>query len=303
MTYLVSSNATDVKRVKIPLVLLILVTLVVVAGAIGVARSVYFAGSYAYARFGLYDTRKNNEKLNLILKFQSKRVAELKKSSMELAKYENSSRQKLGINEIDENVRLAGVGGPQNLDQIISASFAEPSVMKAINLENDVEVLLHQVAIQDSTFDRFSDFAKRQHDKWAQRPSIWPLRGRITSPFGYRIHPILGIRMFHSGIDIANALWTPVFATADGVCFFSGSNGDYGNAVKLKHMNGTYMTIYAHLVKTAVVEGEVVHRGEVVGYLGNTGRSTGPHCHYEIRKLNKAINPMNYILPLDVVID
>lgn len=235
--------------------------------------------------------------------FLEKRLDELRRESFDLASFEDRSRVRLGLNEISEDVRKAGVGGPPSLDQILNETFDEPVVKKASALERSVAALLRQVSIQDTTFSRFSQHVFSQHDRWAQRPSVWPVRGRITSSFGYRFHPFLMRKVFHDGIDIAGKVWTPIFATADGVCKYSGNNGNYGITVKISHREGAFETIFAHLQKEAVVEGQVIKRGELVGYLGNTGRSTGPHLHYEVKKFGRAVNPMDYILPLDIVID
>jgi len=126
-------------------------------------------------------------------------------------------------------------------------------------------------------------------------PSIWPVRGWLSSYFGEREDPFTKKKRFHDGIDIANNPGTPIKATANGVVTFSGENGGYGNVIIIKH-NYQLETRYAHLQASIVVPKQKVKKGEVIGYLGNTGRSSGPHLHYEVRKYHIPINPMNYIL-------
>ena len=113
---------------------------------------------------------------------------------------------------------------------------------------------------------------------------------RISSPFGSRIHPITHKRHGHKGIDLAAPRNTPIYATADGVVTFSGRNGGYGNFIKLNHRNG-YKTAYAHLNSRAVREGSTVKKGDLIGYVGSTGASTGNHLHYEVYYQDKLINP------------
>lgn len=303
MFFFVSSGSGGFRRIRIPFLVLLLFFIAFTVSIIGIGRAAWYIGSYSYARLGLYDKSREHENLITTMTFLEKRLSDLQKQSYELANFEDRSRIRLGLNEISEDVRKAGVGGPPSLEQILNETFDEPEVKKASALERNVAALLRQVSIQDTTFSRFSQHVFSQYDRWAQRPSIWPVRGRITSSYGYRYHPFLRQNVFHDGIDIAGKIWTPIFATADGICKYSGNNGNYGLTVKINHREGTYETIYAHLQKAAVVEGEVVKRGDLIGYLGNTGRSTGPHVHYEVRKFGRAVSPMDFILPLDVVID
>ena len=113
---------------------------------------------------------------------------------------------------------------------------------------------------------------------------------RISSPFGTRIHPITRKKHTHKGIDLAAPKMTPIYATADGKVTFSGRNGGYGNFVKLNHLNG-YKTAYAHMHRIAVDNGDYVHKGDLIGYVGTTGSSTGNHLHYEVYYEDNLIDP------------
>lgn len=126
------------------------------------------------------------------------------------------------------------------------------------------------------------------------QPDIWPVRGRITSSFGERIDPFLGEGAFHAGLDIAAAYGTPVRVTADGLVVFAGVMRGYGRTIVVDHGHGI-RTLYAHLSGLAVTVGQHLDRDEVVGYLGESGRATGPNLHYEVR-INKApVNPYRYL--------
>jgi murein DD-endopeptidase MepM/ murein hydrolase activator NlpD len=126
-------------------------------------------------------------------------------------------------------------------------------------------------------------------------PSIWPTRTRtITSGFGVRRDPFTGRPSFHAGIDIAGNRRDPVFSTAQGVVQFVGSDGTHGKYIIINHSNGI-RTVYMHLSKIIVNAGEQVEKGQTIGLVGSTGRSTGPHLHYEVHKDYREINPMTYI--------
>ena len=125
-------------------------------------------------------------------------------------------------------------------------------------------------------------------------PNLWPVEGPVTGSFGERIDPFNGEGAFHSGIDISAAVGQPIIAPADGVVIFADYLGGYGRAVMIVHGHGI-STRYGHLASFAVSPGEQVHRGDVIGYVGLSGRSTGPHLHYEVRINNTPVNPYKYL--------
>jgi len=126
-------------------------------------------------------------------------------------------------------------------------------------------------------------------------PSIWPVKGWITSGFGYRISPFTHTLQFHEGVDIANAPGTPVKAPAEGYVLYAGWARGYGNVIILGHGYGI-STVFGHLEKILVKQGDHVNRGDVIGLLGSTGRSTGPHLHYEVRVNGVPVNPLNFLI-------
>lgn len=122
----------------------------------------------------------------------------------------------------------------------------------------------------------------------------WPINARASSEYGWRVHPIFGTRRLHAGIDLAAGTGTPIAAAAGGTVIYSGVQGGYGNTVIIAHGNGV-STLYAHQSKIAVSNGATVSRGEVIGYVGSTGNSTGPHLHLEVRVNGGAVNPRGYL--------
>jgi murein DD-endopeptidase MepM/ murein hydrolase activator NlpD len=134
-----------------------------------------------------------------------------------------------------------------------------------------------------------------QKAKLASSPSLWPTRGYLTDSFGMRINPLTGKRQFHPGQDIATQLGNKVIATADGFILIAEKKPIYGNLIHIDHGYG-FATRYGHLASFNVKEGETVKRGQVIGYVGSTGRSTAPHLHYEVIYMGKNVNPMNYVI-------
>jgi len=123
---------------------------------------------------------------------------------------------------------------------------------------------------------------------------IWPIHGEITSPYGWRTHPIFGTQIFHSGIDIAADYGDPILAADSGTVIYAGWMGGYGNAVMIDH-GGGLVTLYGHNTAVLVSEGQAVDKGQVIAHAGSTGYSTGPHCHFEVRLHGETVNPLSYL--------
>lgn len=129
----------------------------------------------------------------------------------------------------------------------------------------------------------------------AAAPTLWPVQGRITGSFGERTDPFSGEGAFHRGVDISSDIGTRIIAPADGVVLYADMMNGYGRTVMVDHGNGI-STLYGHLSGFAVSQGQQVHRGDTLGYVGESGRSTGPHLHYEVRIFNTPVNPHKYML-------
>jgi len=125
-------------------------------------------------------------------------------------------------------------------------------------------------------------------------PNLWPVDGQVTGSFGERIDPFNGEGAFHSGVDIGSSYGARIIAPADGVVTFTDMMGGYGKAIMINHGNGI-STRYGHLSGFAVTAGQVVHRGDTIGFVGESGRSTGPHLHYEVRINDTPVNPYKYL--------
>ena len=152
----------------------------------------------------------------------------------------------------------------------------------------------HACDQQEASFKEISHYLDKQSSILAATPSIWPVMGHITDSFGERLDPFNGEGAFHTGVDVASDYGAPVHSTADGIVTISENHAGYGRLVVIDHGFGI-TTWYAHLSSFSAVPGARVKRGEVVGYTGISGRSTGPHVHYEVRMNNAPINPWRYM--------
>ncbi|MBN1760466.1 MAG: M23 family metallopeptidase [Chitinispirillaceae bacterium] len=298
-----AQSMSRVRQVYISGIILFILGIVSCIGVVGMARLVWFSGSYAHAKFGVYEARRENKGLMMKIRFLNRFIAKETDKINQLVAFEDKIRLQYGMDRISNEVRRAGVGGRPSREDLMLTNLLDPVLMRAEAVRESLEVLIRKADLQDSTLTRVTYNVAKIHKKWSQRPSTWPTQGRITSYFGYRFHPIAGHTLFHDGLDIANKVWTPIYSTADGIVHFAGNKDYYGRMVAINHQASDCQTIYGHLHQTAVVAGQVVKRGDLIGYMGNTGRSTGPHLHYEVRISKKPVNPLSYILPTDAIID
>lgn len=179
------------------------------------------------------------------------------------------------------------------------AGGPDDAVLRKTNVDNvaqDLAKVLSELDDRKRKLGLLETLIMERDLKRHSTPEGWPLRvgGVVTSKFGYRRHPITGRRSMHKGIDIAAKHGTDIVAMADGIVIFSGRKGGYGNIVEVRHANGLE-TRYAHNHRNLVKEGDMVRKGQVIAKLGSTGRSTGPHIHFEVRRNGEAINPIQYL--------
>ena len=195
---------------------------------------------------------------------------------------------------IPTSIRKQGFGGVNRYEKLLGLSNSD----LMINTSKKIDQLTKQLYLQSKSFDEVIDLAKNKSNMLASIPAIQPVANkdlkRMASGYGYRIHPIYKTRKMHYGMDFSAKTGTEIYATGDGIVSkIKRSKRGYGNYVKINHGFG-YETLYAHMSKYIVKRGQKVKRGEVIGYVGNSGISTAPHLHYEVRKDNKKINPMNF---------
>lgn len=188
-----------------------------------------------------------------------------------------------------------GVGGPtpEDVREQMILQGDHPGLIQ--QMKEDIERLSMEARIEQASLQRLEGLLEGKREQLACTPSILPTRGWLSSGFGYRISPFTGTIQMHEGIDISNAVGTPIGAPADGLVVKVGREYGYGKVLVINHGYGT-ITRYGHLHKTHVKIGQKVKRGDLIGEIGNSGRSTGPHLHYEVRVNNVAVDPRKYIL-------
>lgn len=253
--------------------------------------SVQFA--YAFLKSGMLDSRASlSDKLSREeLRLDSlNRVMESRFANEDLLHY------KFGLNPTDRSSREMSIGGPESPERRLSR-IAQPILDQALTLKAKTEQLRAKALENERNFREIAGFAGQQYANWRHVPSISPTTGRYSSAFGHRVHPITGeVGKMHNGVDISNSRWTPIYATADGVVSIAHRSESFGNYVALDHGNG-FVTKYGHMQSISVKQGQLVKRYQLIGYMGNTGLSTGPHLHYEVWLNSRPENPLRYILP------
>ncbi len=195
---------------------------------------------------------------------------------------------------IDNDVWQAGSGGINKYRNL--EKYDNGELMKDIAME--VDKLKKQMAIQSKSYDEIANMINNQQQMLASIPSVQPILNkkleRVASGYGWRVDPIYKIQKFHEGMDFTCPVGTEVYVTGDGtVAAVNFTFGGYGNEIIVNHGYG-YKTRYAHLSRFKVKVGQKVKRGDVIGNTGNTGKSTGPHLHYEVLKNNDAVNPVYF---------
>ena len=195
---------------------------------------------------------------------------------------------------IPEEQRYAGFGGVNRYRDLEGYDNSE----LIINTTKRLDILTKQTVIQSRSLDEIERLAANKSELIAAIPTIQPIKNkdltRVASGFGYRIDPFTKKRRFHYGMDFTAKRGTPVYATGNGIVKRADNRSSgYGRHIRIDHGFG-YVSLYAHLTKYNVRRGQKVKRGDIIGYVGNTGRSAGPHLHYEILKDKKKINPLNF---------
>lgn len=219
----------------------------------------------------------------------------LKTKLIELNDFEKKIRIIANIEKKDIQNSLFGIGGstPEDLDTSILTTEKHNSLLREMN--EQVEELDEALEKQEEGFADLYQFIEEQKNILASTPAIRPTNGWVSSQFGYRTSPFTGRRTFHKGLDIANRKNTPIVAPADGVVTFAAPKGNMGTMLTIDHGHGI-VTRYGHLNKIMIKAGDSVKRGDTIGLMGNSGRSTGPHLHYEVRLNGIPVNPVKYIL-------
>lgn len=206
---------------------------------------------------------------------------------------ENLYRAIFQAESIPESIRKSGFGGTNRYEHLTSLPNSELIVATT----QKMDILRKQLYIQSNSLEELINIGKTQEERLMCIPAIQPISNkdltRTASGYGMRIDPIYRTRRFHSGMDFSAKTGTDIYATGNGVVTFSGWRQGYGNCLIIDHGFG-YQTLYGHMQKFKARVGQKVKRGEIIGYVGNTGKSTGPHLHYEVIVRGRHDNPSKY---------
>ncbi len=243
--------------------------------------------------------REENAQLRTQIKLIHEKVAHVTQTLDRVERFDQKLRALTQLNDPERNLAIGPLpesdsrGGTEAEGEEATGHRGAPE--NVAFLPSKLDSLSSEAQRQEQSIQELTRYFEDQKDLLASTPSIWPVRGWVTSDFGERLDPYTADRAMHRGLDIANAQGTPVFAPSDGVVIFAGTEGGYGNVLVLDHGYGV-RTRYGHLSKILVRLGDRVKRGEPVAAIGNTGRSTGPHLHYEVRVNGIPENPRKFIL-------
>ena len=252
-----------------------------------------YLSNYLYGkRLQEYKANYSNVSKNLALM-----RTKIDKLNLELEKIEQKDkavRTYAGMPEIDRSIRQLGIGGHSIESGKFSDNLAPKLNEELFLLEKDLKRISRNVNLELNSYKSIYEKVQDNIQRINSIPSIRPVQsGYLNSTFGYRNDPIDNVRRFHHGQDITVKSGTPILAPANGVVKRAYYAGGFGNHIKIDHGSG-YTTLFAHLSKINVKHGQEIKRGEVIGYTGNTGRSTAPHLHYEIHYNGEPQNPLDY---------
>jgi len=263
--------------------------------------SVFFSFIVLVIGFSIFDSPKEKQLKREIseLQFQysllNNKMGKMSDVLKNMASRDNDIyRVVLDAQPIPDAVRQAGFGGSDRYKDLDGYTNSQLMVDATRNMDK----LIKQIYVQSKSYDELEKIAKNKEKMLASIPAIEPINDRthtaIISGFGWRIHPIYKVEKMHTGIDFAAPEGTPIYATGDGVVEMADATEQgYGNHVVIDHGFG-YKTLYGHMSRFAVVAGEKVKRGQVIGYVGCTGDCTGDHVHYEVIRNGTKINPIDY---------
>lgn len=230
--------------------------------------------------------KSENRSLRQKIEYLGREISFLRTRMDSIFEMNNQLRLAMGLPEVPEDIKYMGMGGYIDRDTV----------------RNEIDAIRNLVNMEYRDLQNLKKMVQEKQEELKYTPSILPSYGYMTSGFGYRRDPFTGRVKFHEGLDISAPTGTPVYAPADGIVTFVGIRNGYGLTVEIKH-GDRYITRYAHLSESLVRVGQKVQRGDMIARVGNSGRSTGPHLHYEVLKDGVPVNPRKFIILGEVVYD
>ena len=239
--------------------------------------------------------QKQNEQQKVQLTYLGQRIERIHQKMSELNEFDRKLKIMTNLEESEGQGPFIGVGGSEPTMLASNSYVKEPVKDMVRSMHQSLDVLNEDIITGNQVKHKLFQYLEDQKVLLSSTPSIWPTKGWLSSRFGYRISPFTQRKEMHKGLDISPRLNTPIVAPADGIVIKTGWNGSFGRMISIRHGNG-YITKYAHLNKILVKKGQTVKRGDKIGLVGQTGRSTGPHLHYEVHLKGVPVNPLRYIV-------
>ncbi len=290
-----SDGARKTKQLKIPKIFILSLPLLILAAVILIAWvfSDYQTVKTQIPR--LAHLQKENKHQKVQLANLSQKIDHINRKMIELNKFDHKLRVMVNLETSEDNPQFLGIGGsdPTVLNPDYTVEKAHKKLVRLMH--HSLDNLNTEISVQIQNKAELYRFLQEQKSMLACTPSIWPTKGWVSSDFGYRISPFTNEREFHKGFDISARMNTVIIAPADGVVSTVGQTHGYGRMLHINHGYGL-KTVYAHLAKSLVTKGKYVKRGQKIALLGNSGRTTGPHLHYEVHLNGVPVNPLRYIL-------
>jgi murein DD-endopeptidase MepM/ murein hydrolase activator NlpD len=292
---LLPDGTRKVRQVKVPRFLVVLLFMLLLSGALGL---VWVFKDYKNIKTEiprLAHLEKENKHQKAQLVSLAQKIDRITRRMTELREFDKKLRTMVNLEKSDDSQQLLGVGGSNTALSSPDSSIEKAHEKLVRLMYRSLDNLDKEISLETHEKSELLDYLESQKSMLLCTPSIWPTRGWISSGFGYRISPFTNEKEFHRGLDICNRMGAPIIAPSDGVVASVGWDFGYGKTLVIKHGYGL-KTKYAHLSKILVRKGEVVKRGQEIGMVGNSGRSTGPHLHYEVHLNGVPVNPLQYIL-------
>ena len=254
----------------------------------------------------LYEIRKHNQNNRILQNEIEKQSARIEALLLEIDNIKNRDenlRDMLRMPSIDKDTRALGIGGSNDSVKTLNdLNYLLPSEINLDHSPKDLDFIKRSINFENISYNDIEKNAKENLEELLHLPAIYPVsleESRRTSRYGYRIDPFTKRKKFHEGDDFSSKSGVSVISTANGIVKTSKKYGSFGNYIEIDHGNG-YVTVYGHLLKRLVKRGDKVVRGQKIGEVGNTGRSTAPHLHYEVQHKNKHLNPEKFYFELDL---
>ena len=266
--------------------------------AFGLLSTIFFFCDYIQVRkktFELNHLRFETQEQRSKIHFFSSKIEDLEGQLSKLKDFDKKIRIIANLEKGHETTSFMGMGGPSPSDvrEKLKSEKDEKGLVQ--QMRTDIERLKSEAASREESLSELERLLQTKRDVLVSTPSIWPVQGWVTSGFGFRANPFTGLTQMHEGMDISNRIGTLIVATADGIISDIGSDWAHGRILVISHGFGM-MTRYSHLNKVLVRVGQKVKRGDKIAEVGMSGKTTGPHLHYEVRLNGIPANPMRYIL-------